>query len=90
MCMNYDLEQFRRAKKWSYPRLAVLLGLTQRRHARRWALGEAWPDADKLQRIVDLTDGQVTIEAMHKRRLKWLSENRGLSLPDENGQHVMI
>lgn len=88
--MNYDLEQFRHAKKWSYARLAIFLGLTQRRHAMRWALGEAWPDADKLQRIVDLTGGQVTIEAMHRRRLKWLAEHRGVRLPDKNGQHVMI
>ena len=88
--MSMDLEDFRQSEGLSYRGLAAFLGLTQGRHAMRWATGERWPDADKLQHIMDLTDGVVTIEAMHKRRLKWLAENRGVKIPDKNGQHVMI
>ena len=36
-----------------------------------------WPDADKLQRIVEATQGVVTIDAMHRRRLAHLSETKG-------------
>jgi transcriptional regulator with XRE-family HTH domain len=88
--MSMDLEEFRQSEGLSYRGLAAFLGLTQGRHAMRWATGERWPDADKLQHIKDLTDGAVTIEAMHRRRLKWLTENRRIKLPDKNGQHVMI
>jgi hypothetical protein len=31
------------------------------------------------------TDGKVTIEAMHAKRLQWLTENRGVTLPKKGG-----
>lgn len=39
----------------------------------RWALGESWPNADALQHIVQATGGEVTLNAMHKRRLAFLA-----------------
>jgi transcriptional regulator with XRE-family HTH domain len=77
--MTLDLEEYRRAERLTYWELAELLGLTQNRHAMRWALGESWPDADKLQRIVEVTQGLVTVEAMHRRRLTHLAETKGYS-----------
>lgn len=71
--MNLDLEQYRLENGLSYAKLAEKIGLRQSRHAMRWALGESWPDADKLQRIVEITDGAVTIDAMHRRRLGHLA-----------------
>ena len=75
--MALDLEQYRRAMGLTYQGLADILGLTQNRHAMRWALGEAWPDADKLQRIVEATQGVVTVDAMHRRRLAHLAVTKG-------------
>jgi len=37
-----------------------------------WATGETWPDADRLQRIFYVTEGEVTLNAMYQRRLKFL------------------
>jgi hypothetical protein len=85
-----DLEAFKENKGWGWRPLADFLGYKSHNRVRAWALGTAWPDADAQERIVSLTDGAVTIEAMHRRRLKWLTENRGIKLPDKNGQHVMI
>ena len=78
--MELDLEEYRRTKGLTYWELAELLGLTQNRHAMRWALGESWPDADKLQRIVEATQGAVTVDAMHRRRLAHLAETRGFTV----------
>lgn len=69
-----DLEQFRLAKGLSYRRLAALIGSSHASQTRSWALGESRPDADQMEVIIRRTDGIVTIEAMHKRRLAWLKE----------------
>lgn len=71
--MKLDFDEYRQDRGLTYAQLADKLGLTQRRHAMRWARGESWPDADKLQRIVEITNGEVTVEAMHKRRLAFLA-----------------
>lgn len=79
-----DLETFRLDQRLTYRKLGELVGQRHPGQIRSWALGQAWPDADKLQRIVERTNGAVTIEAMHRRRLQWLAERRGISL---NGNH---
>jgi len=71
--MELDLEQYRRAHNLSYERLRQQLGLSSRRRAMAWATGETWPDADRLQRIFDVTEGEVTLTAMYQRRLKFLA-----------------
>jgi hypothetical protein len=74
-----DLEQYRRAHGLSYERLAERLSLSSRRRAMAWAIGEVWPDADKLQRIFDATGGEVSLEAMHRRRLSFLADIKGFN-----------
>lgn len=70
-----DLEEFRIAKGLSYRQLGALIGANHASKVRSWAFGEARPDADQMEAIVIKTDGAVTIEAMHQRRLSWLREN---------------
>jgi transcriptional regulator with XRE-family HTH domain len=86
--MDYDLEQYRRAHSLSYAKLAGKIGLTSNRHAMRWALGESWPDADKLARIIEVTGGEVSLAAMHRRRLRWIREHRAESVQDQTVTHV--
>jgi transcriptional regulator with XRE-family HTH domain len=83
--MELDLEEYRRAHGLSYAQLASKLGLTWGRHAMRWALGESWPDADKLERIVQATRGEVSVDAMHKRRLAFLASHSDLQTPNAGG-----
>ena len=71
-----DLEAFRRDRRLSYRKLAGLLGLSQGRTAQAYARGEAWPDADRLGEIIQRTDGAVTLDALHARRLAWLREHK--------------
>lgn len=78
MDTRMDLENFRQARGLSYRKLAVLLGLSQGRTAQAYARGEFWPDADKLQDIIDRTGRVVTLDAMHARRLAWLSGANGI------------
>jgi hypothetical protein len=75
-----DLETFRLSKHLSYWKLGALIGLSHPGQTRSWALGETWPDANKLQRIIDATEGEVTLEGMHRRRLSYLSEMSGESV----------
>lgn len=78
-----DLEQFRQSKGLSYKALAELLGLaaSNKRRAQSYAIGETWPPADRIEEIISATDGQVTLDALHQRRLQWLKENNKISLP---------
>jgi hypothetical protein len=70
-----DLEEFKLARGLSYRKLASLIGSTHASQARCWAIGESRPDADQLELIIRKTDGAVSVEAMHQKRLAWLKEN---------------
>lgn len=62
-----DLEAFRRRQGLSYQALADLIGVSQAKQARDYALGHRWPrDASVLDNIALKTG--VSIAAMHKRR----------------------
>jgi hypothetical protein len=69
-----DLESYRLKRGLSYIELATALGLTQRRQAMAYALGEIWPKAQRLEEIIRWSSGEVSIDAMHARRIKWLAE----------------
>jgi hypothetical protein len=86
--MMMDLEAFRISRKLSYRRLAQLIAVGGGRRAQAIARGECWPRADRLADIVARTDGEVTIEAMHAKRLQWLAENRGVTIA-ETGRDAM-
>jgi hypothetical protein len=72
---GFDLEGFRLARGLTYRQLGALIGENHASKIRSWALGEARPDADQMEIIIVRTDGAVTVEAMHLRRLTWLREN---------------
>jgi hypothetical protein len=62
-----DLEAYRKRHGLSYQGLADLIGLSQAKQAREYALGHRWPrDASVLNTIESRTG--VSITAMHKRR----------------------
>lgn len=68
-----DLEEFRRARGLTYNDIASRVGLSTATHARRYARGERWPsDPAVLDRIVAMSGGAVTIEAMHRRRREFI------------------
>lgn len=66
-----DLEQYRQERKLTYRALADLIGVPQAKQARAYALGLQWPrDPSILDHIVAQTGGLVTVEAMHRRRVR--------------------
>lgn len=72
-----DLEGWRRKEGLTYAELAVRIGATNARQARAWALGLERPRAIAIERIVGATGGEVTVHAMHVRRLAWERRNPG-------------
>jgi len=75
-----DLEQYRQAHGLTYVELADKLGLPGHSSAWRIAQGVAWPaDPERLEAIVTATGGEVTLDAMHKRRLRRLRDRRMLA-----------
>ncbi|WP_223215739.1 hypothetical protein [Rhizobium herbae] len=46
------------------------------RSFQRIETGENGCDADLTARVLDMTDGAVTLQAMHETRLRWLKANR--------------
>lgn len=66
-----DLEEWRKSNGLLYRDLASLIGATEPGHARRYALGESWPRADRLEVILKQCPG-VDLFAMHQRRLAWV------------------
>lgn len=71
-----DLETWRIREGLSYGALAGLLDKKQATEARRFALGERWPDPDVIDRIVAVTGGAVSVHALHRRRAAWLRKAR--------------
>lgn len=64
-----DLEAYRREQNLTYRDIAERIGVSTPTRARMYALGEVWPrDPEVLDRIVEMSGGAVTIEAMHRRR----------------------
>ena len=70
-----DLETWRVREGLTYEALAELVCLPSTVTARRYALGERWPDAEVIERITRATDGAVGVLAMHRRRLAWCRAN---------------
>jgi len=69
-----NLEQYRRAQKWTYEQLAKAVGLPDGGSAARIARGERWPGPARLQRIREATGGRVTLEAMLEARIAHMAE----------------
>ena len=70
-----DLEQYRVEHRLTYQDIADRLGIGGIGRARRYALGERWPrDPAVLDRIVEMTGGRVTIDAMHRRRREYVEQ----------------
>lgn len=70
-----DLETWRVREGLTYEALADAIGVLGAATARRYALGERWPDAEVIERISRATEGAVGVLAMHRRRLAWCRAN---------------
>lgn len=71
-----DLEAFRVREGLTYEKLAADIGVATASQARRYAMGERWAGPDVIDRIVAVTDGVVSVLAMHRRRAAWLRQHR--------------
>lgn len=74
---DLNLEEFRKGDGLTYAGLAVLLKLSDASHARRIALGLAWPASPAtIECIRQVSGGRVSIDAMHRLRLaEWRRVN---------------
>jgi transcriptional regulator with XRE-family HTH domain len=79
-----DLEEYRVAESLTYEDLAARLGLSHRVVAREYALGKRWPNAVRLQGLLDATASTVTVEAMHRRRLAFLDSQIVRKMPTKS------
>ncbi len=70
-----DLEEWRNANGLLYRDVASRIGASSPSKARQYALGEAWPRPEQLDRILSACSG-VELFSMHRRRLAWVRENR--------------
>ncbi len=69
-----NLECWRAERKITYEALAKLIGVSQARMARRYALGEQWPRPETVESIRRATVGEVTPNDLHDARIAWLTE----------------
>ena len=70
-----DLEAWRTERKLIYRDLADLIGASSPAKARAYALGEAWPRPEQLERIRQRCVG-VDLYQMHQKRLQWVREHK--------------
>lgn len=69
---DIDLEQYRQTHGLTWAEVAIRIGATGPRQAQAWATGAERPgSAEKLEAIERATDGQVTVNAMHRKRLEY-------------------
>lgn len=73
-----DLETWRQREGLTFQQLASEIGTPSASQARRYALGERWPDPDVIETIKRVTLGEVTIFAMHRRRTQWFKHHGGI------------
>jgi transcriptional regulator with XRE-family HTH domain len=69
--------RWRKSNKLSLSQMAERLGIGGRNPSRtyqRYETGENRPDADTVQKIIEMTAGAVTAQDMHETRLAWLRE----------------
>lgn len=72
-----DLERWRIGRELTYEQLAALIGVSQARMARRYALGEQSPRPETVEQIRLATGGEVTPNDLHDSRIAWL-KSKGL------------
>lgn len=71
-----DIRDWRILNEMTMAEAAKRLGLDSARTYQRYETGENRPDAPMLVLIQRMTAGAVTVEDMHRLRLRWLRENR--------------
>lgn len=71
-----DLDEFRKTRGLNWQQLSDLIGAKSAAQARRYALGEQWPRADRLEQIIERCEGEVDTFSMHRRRVAWCKHNR--------------
>lgn len=74
---DLDLDAWRRREGLTWERLAEAIEVQGAAMARRYALGERWPDPETLDRIEAVSHGDVTVLAMHLRRKAWMKQRGG-------------
>jgi len=75
--LTMNLEEYRNAQGWSYAELAAFLDVPQAKTVRAYAIGAQSPSAERLQAIVDRTNGAVSVLEMHNQRLAYIRQNGG-------------
>ena len=73
---DMDLESYKQAEGMTWHQVAMLIGATSPRQARAWALGSERPSSCRADHIETVTQGRVTVHAMHLRRLAWERANK--------------
>lgn len=74
-----DLDAYRQKHGLSWSQLAGLIGVKQAKQARAYGLGHQWPRPERLEAILRATKGAVTIDDMHRRRLRVSQRDCGSS-----------
>ncbi len=78
-----DLDTYRQRHELTWAQLAVRIGAKSHRQAMGWAKGSERPQsAEALARIEAGTNREVTVWAMHRKRLLWEREQAASSRRD--------
>lgn len=83
-----SLEMYRLARRWTYRELAAAFGIPDISLCRRMAIGEYSIDAVQAERLVTLSHGEITLQALHRERLAWLRRHRPDRFRDKAGNGI--
>jgi hypothetical protein len=75
---GYDLNGYRLLKGWSNRELTLAMGFSQKAEAlvAKYALGKRWPPPHVIDRVIEVSKGQITVAAMHRRYAEMQKGNR--------------
>ncbi|MEL6374610.1 MAG: helix-turn-helix transcriptional regulator [Pseudomonadota bacterium] len=76
-----DLDAWRVREGLTYEALADEIGVSGASQARRYAIGERWPDPDIINRIIKMSGGAISLLALHHRRTQFLRQKRRRVVP---------
>ena len=72
MAQELDLEQWREKEGLTYAKLAEVLDISTVAMAWRYANGEARLSDERIEYVLQVTNGEVSTYALHRRRMQWL------------------
>jgi hypothetical protein len=75
LLLGMDIQSYIDSKNLTFEKMAAEIGNVTGAGVRYWALGARMPSPEFVERIVEITEGAVSVQDMHETRLAFVRSN---------------